>query len=308
MLACLKETLFFPAFDDREVGKLREDLLTEIRSLSEDNLEHIKQEFYVRAYAGHPYGRPTLGTAESVGSVTPQELAAFHAASWTPDRTVVAVAGDVEPDEVAAWVATRWADLPRAEAQPWKVETGAAAGWPAPPQAETLELGKGYWTVNWGRPGASWGDEDWFPSVVLSRMAGSDHFYKYVYGEGVSYRSWIRFWEHLGSGAWILENDVKRDRFDEILAMFDEDLTRYATKGFAKGEFRDAVQRLVNAHVLDGQDNALRAWNLAVAEGNGGFGRYTGTPDLLRAVTYAQVQGLAREVFAPEGVLRLVLR
>jgi zinc protease len=309
MLACLKETLFFPSFAAKEVEKLREDQLTEIRSLPENNLEYIKQEFYVRAFAGHPYGRPTVGTEESVGALTTAELAAFHASNWKPERTVVSVVGSIEPSAVAEWLAAHWADLPRAAAEPWKLDAAQAADWTAAAGSASLDLGKDYWTVNWGRPGASSGDGAWFPSVVLSRIAGNDHFYKYVYGEGVSYRSWIRFWDHLGPGAWILENDVKRDRFDEILAMFDEDLTRYSMRGFSRKEFTDAVQRLVNGHVLDAQSNAMQAWNLAVAEGNGaGFRRHTAAPESMRAVTYKQVQGLAREVFEPAGMWRLVQR
>jgi zinc protease len=308
MLACLKETLFFPTFDPTEVAKLREDLLTEIRGLPEDNLEFIKQEFYVRAYPGHPYGRPTVGTEESVGNLETADLQEFHAAHWTPARTVVSVVGDVDPDQVAEWIASRWADLPDDAAEPWTVDVSAhPVAWDAPAETQVLALGKDYWTVNWGRPGAGAASDRLLTSIVLGRMAGNDHFYKYVYGEGVSYRSWINFWENLGAGTWILENDVKRDRFDEILAMFDEDLARYASQGFAPDEFDDAVQRLVNAHVLDQQDNRLTAWKLAVAVGDGlGFRSHTQRPEALGAVTFAQVQELAKDVFAPEEVLRLV--
>jgi zinc protease len=309
MLACLKETLFFPKFAAKEIEKLREDQLTEIRSLPENNLEYIKQEFYVRAFAGHPYGRPTVGTEESVAALGEKELAAFHSTNWKPERTVVSVVGNVDAAAVAEWVSARWADLPDVAAEPGRIEAAAATGWTGSTGTGSLDLGKEYWTVNWGRPGAACGEGAWFPSVVLSRIAGNDHFYKYVYGEGVSYRSWIRFWDQLGPGAWILENDVKRDRFDEILGMFEEDLARYSTRGFTKREFADAVQRLVNGHVLDAQNNAMQAWNLAVAEGNGaGFRRHTGATDSLRAVGYDEVQSLSRDVFEPAGVYRLVQR
>jgi predicted Zn-dependent peptidase len=161
--------------------------------------------------------------------------------------------------------------------------------------------------VNWGKPGAAWDDPKWVPSVVLSQIAGNDHFYKYVYGEGVSYRSWIRFWPNLGSGTWIVENDVKRERFDEILGKFDEDLARYATSGFTEKEYADAVQRLVNSDILDAQTNSMLAWKLAVAEGNGGdFTRATKLVEGMRAVSHAEVQELAREVFPSRTMLRIV--
>jgi zinc protease len=307
MLACLKETLFFPSFATNQVEKLRQDLLNEVRSLPENNLEYIKQEFYDRVFAGHPYGHPTVGTEESLTALTADDLESFHDRVWTPAHTVVVIVGDVDPAEVAEWIAGRWADLDATPSAPWTVTREPLADWQPPSATQVLDLGKDYWTVNWGRPGCAFDDDRYFPSVVLARMAGNDHFYKYVYGEGVSYRSWINLWPNLGASAWILENDVKRDRFDEILAMFDEDLVRYSTQGFPQQELDDAITRLGNTHVLRGQDNALTAWRLAVAEGNGvGFRRYTDEVAALRAVQLDDVQALAREVFAPEGIFRLV--
>jgi zinc protease len=309
LLACLKESLFFPAFDSTRVERVRAKLLTEIGAIEEDQLELLKQEFYVRAYAGHPYGRPTVGTRESIAAVSPHDLALFHESVWTPDRCVVVIVGDVNAEEVAGWIASHWADLPSRRAGALAPSPPADWTFRAPAEIQTLERGKEYWTVNWGKPGAAFGEEEYWPSVVLSQVAGNDHFYKYVYGEGVSYRSWVRFWPNLGSGTWILENDVKRERFDEILGMFEEDLSRYASRGFTKKEFEDAVQRLVNSEILDAQTGAILAWNLAVAEGNGvGFPEETQAVERLRSVSFDDVQDLARVVFPPQGMLRLAQR
>ena len=70
---------------------MRGDLLTEARGLPEHALEYTKQEFYLHAFAGHPYGRPTVGTPASLTALTPNTLAAHHRQNWTPAHTVVAV-------------------------------------------------------------------------------------------------------------------------------------------------------------------------------------------------------------------------
>lgn len=309
ILACLKETLFFPKFDSKEASKLRDDLVTQARLLPENQLEYIKQEFYRKAYAGHPYGRVPFGTEQTLAAIGVPELKAFHGANWTPDRTVVSVIGDVDADTLAAWVSTRWADVGGGEKAPWQLDAAtvaAAPTWNPAAATQVIELGKDLWTVNWGRTGCAMSDAEYFPSVVLARVAGNDHFYKYVYGEGVSYRSWINFWPHLGPGAWILENDVKRERFDETMGKFEEDLKRYVTEGFPKKEFDDAVQRLVSSKILDGQDNAMTAWKLAVAEGDGvGFRVETEAVERMRAVKYEDSQALAKRVFAPGAILRV---
>jgi predicted Zn-dependent peptidase len=137
-------------------------------------------------------------------------------------------------------------------------------------------------------------------------MAGNDHFYKYVYGEGVSYRSWVNFWSHLGPGAWILENDVQRERFDDVLDLFDEDLVRYRAMGFDAEEFERAKKRLLNGFVLGAQSNGTLAWNLAVSEGNGvGYETYLSTPDQVDGVTLEELTALAKKIFDPTGILRL---
>src|SRR6185436_10088630 len=108
--------MFFPAFDSTEVEKVRTRLLTEVKAIEEDQLEWIKQEFYVRAYGDHPYGRPTIGTEESIKSITPADLEAFHRAEWTPNRAVVVLVGDVKPEEVATFISKNWADVPATSA------------------------------------------------------------------------------------------------------------------------------------------------------------------------------------------------
>ena len=309
VLALLKETVFFPEFEPREVAKLRADLTTAAHLLPENQLEYLKQEFYRKAYTGHPYGRVTFGTEETLAGIRIGELEAFHHDWWTPNRFVVSIVGDVKPEEVANWIAAHWADVGAGTAVPWQIDpakVAAAPTWDPPRDVQTIELGKDLWTVNWGRPGVTMADPEYAASVVLGRIAGNDHFYKYVYGEGVSYRSWIRFWEHLGPGAWILENDVKRERFDEICAKFEEDLVRYSTQGFTRQEFDDAVQRLVNTTILDGQDNSLTAWQLAVTEGDGvGYRTSTEWVDRIHGVAYEDTQKLAKVVFDPAKILRV---
>ncbi len=312
MLACLRETMFFPTFPAKEVEKAREDLMAEARRLPENQLEYLKQEFYRRAFPEHPYGRVTFGTEATLKSISAAELKAFHAQNWIPSRVVVAVVGDIRPEDVAQWMSLNWAEIGGGTASPWTLDPAtvtAAPAWRPPRELQNIVLGKDLWCVNWGRPGVAMSDPDYMTSVVLSRVAGNDHFYKYVYGEGVSYRSWIRFWEHLGPGVWIIENDIKRERFDEIRAMFEADLVRYAGGGLTEPEFNDAVQRLVNTQVLDTQSNAMSAWKLAIAEGNGlGYTAETQMVPRLRAVEYLKAQEMAREVFAPEGILRVALK
>ena len=49
-------------------------------------------------FGSHPLGRAVIGTAEVVGAVTREQLAAFHAQRYLPHSIVVAAAGSVDHD------------------------------------------------------------------------------------------------------------------------------------------------------------------------------------------------------------------
>ncbi len=49
-------------------------------------------------FGSHPLGRAVIGTAEVVGAVTREQLAAFHAERYRPDSIVIAAAGSIDHD------------------------------------------------------------------------------------------------------------------------------------------------------------------------------------------------------------------
>ncbi len=49
-------------------------------------------------FGGHPYGRPVLGTRESLAAIDGPVLGDFHRRFYRPSNAVVAVAGDIGPE------------------------------------------------------------------------------------------------------------------------------------------------------------------------------------------------------------------
>ena len=307
-LALAGEAVFRPTFPDGEVAKAREVLLSEIDTLSEDNLELIKQEFYRFAYAGHPYGRPTIGDRSTVEAIAAADVRAFHAATWTPDRVTIAVSGHVKPEEVAELVATRLGDVKGTRAGPLPATT-APEPRPVPERRKTLVLGKQQHCVNFGFTTLPSSDPR-FPALdLVTAIARGRHFYKYVYDRGVSYRSWIKVWEHRGPSAWILENDINHEAFDPTVAEMEHDLQDYARAAFSQLEVNLSRTRALNRAVLDEQNGLLMAFELARAQGDGlGFEHQVRLPAAYRAVTLEQVNALAREVFGNRDLYRLILK
>jgi zinc protease len=70
-----------------------------------------KQALGSLLYAGHPYGRPTAGTAAGLAAITIDDVRRFYASHFSRDRLTVGVAGGY-PDGFAGSFAGRFAGLP----------------------------------------------------------------------------------------------------------------------------------------------------------------------------------------------------
>src|SRR5581483_7537154 len=69
-----------------------------------------RQGFMAAVYGKHPYGRPSLGTRQTVQKLTAADCAAFHKKVFVPNNTTVALVGDFNSKEVIEEVKRLTAD------------------------------------------------------------------------------------------------------------------------------------------------------------------------------------------------------
>jgi len=92
----IADLAFKPQLAATDLSLEREVVLEEIarcEDTPDDLVFDLHAEFF---YGRHPYGRPILGTRETVTAVTADDLMALHAASYRPSNLVVAAAGRVD--------------------------------------------------------------------------------------------------------------------------------------------------------------------------------------------------------------------
>src|SRR5438045_6513864 len=94
----MTDMVFAPRF--AELDQEREVVLEEI-AMYEDTPQELVHDLVTEAVFGsHPLGRPVIGTADVISSLTRRSLAAFHRAMYVPGNVVAAVAGNVEHDRL----------------------------------------------------------------------------------------------------------------------------------------------------------------------------------------------------------------
>jgi len=88
-----------PGFAQSEIDRQRQQTLSSLQVSLEDP-EYVANSVFDRlVYGFHPYGLPDIGTAETLASITRDDIVAFHRRYFTPNNAILAIVGDVTSDE-----------------------------------------------------------------------------------------------------------------------------------------------------------------------------------------------------------------
>src|ERR1700739_2552482 len=92
----MTDMVFAPAF--AELDQEREVVLEEI-AMYEDTPQELVHDLFSEAVFGrHALGRPVIGTADVISSVSRRAVAAYHRAMYTGGNIVVSAAGNITHD------------------------------------------------------------------------------------------------------------------------------------------------------------------------------------------------------------------
>jgi zinc protease len=127
--------------------------LADLATLRDDMYRYPMRLAIQSAFAGHPYGVPSLGNEASLRAQSREDLERWHREQLRDAASVIAIVGDAEPAELANVAARHFRELrfqePRPLALPtWpsgrveasekrdKAQTAMVLSWPAPSRAD----------------------------------------------------------------------------------------------------------------------------------------------------------------------------
>ncbi|HWM80410.1 MAG TPA: pitrilysin family protein, partial [Methylomirabilota bacterium] len=168
----LDDMAFRSTFDPKEITAEREVIFEEARIEQDNPKTAIIRQLYGLVFADHPYGRPVLGTTETMNAATQEKLKAFNRQYYTPENMALVVVGPVEAKTVRAMVDGTFGRERRSgyappTAPPLRPLTGSVRRTVERPEQQAhLALG-------WQAPSLS--NPDSFPLDLLSTiLAGSE--------------------------------------------------------------------------------------------------------------------------------------
>lgn len=286
------------AADDVEIE--RAVVLEEIAMRDDDPEDTLGDVFLSAMFGAHPVGRPVIGSAESIASMTRTQLHSFHMRRYTPERMVVAVAGNVDHNEVVSLVREHFGPRlvrGRKPVAPRK-GTGRVTGRPTleivNKDAEQTHLSLGVRT-----PGRHW-EHRWALSVLNTALGGglsSRLFQQIRETRGLAYSVYSTVDTFSDSGALSIYAACLPERFAEVVQVTVDVLEDVARDGITETEYRIAKGSLRGGLVLGLEDSGSRMNRIGRSELNYGAHRtIADTLSRIEAVTLDEVNSVARKL------------
>ncbi len=139
------------AFDPGELQREIEVVCEEIKRSQDSPTRKLSRELFAAAFTRHPYGKPVIGTEQSVRSFTREGILRFYRRWYKPENAVVVVVGDVREAEALelaqklfAWPQGAFEAAPARPAEPRREQPGA--------KLRLEPLKEGYLSIAWPSP------------------------------------------------------------------------------------------------------------------------------------------------------------
>jgi zinc protease len=287
--------------DPAIIGSERQVVIEERRTRTEDDPGgFLGEEVGALAFRAHPYGQPIIGWTADITRITPKEIRAFYRTYYVPNNAMLVVVGDFDAAAVMARVRAVFGPVPRGPAPPpvlaveppqngerrVRVEKPAQLpivylGYPVPnhtsPDAPALELLSVI--LAGGRSSRLYRDLVYERQLALE--AGGDYSYFSLDP------SLFWFW------ATPLPGQTPETLERELLAQ----MARLGRDPVSDVELTRAKNQVEASFVFQDDSIHRRASLLARFELLGGYAKKDAYLDLIRAVTAADLQRVARAYF-----------
>ncbi|MCX6639073.1 MAG: pitrilysin family protein [bacterium] len=298
-LDVLCDLLVSPTLSAEDLEREKLVISEEIRQYEDSPDELIFDYFSKILYGDHPLARPILGSVETVGSISQNQLENHLQNNYPLNRIVIAAAGNLDHRRLVAETEKRL----RLKALDDPPEMPAVM-YPQPTFERYYRPGQGAHLCR-GLPGISYSDQRKFASLLLSNLLGggmsSRLFQRIREKEALAYSVYTFLDSLKSSGVFGIYVGTDPNRVDDTLAVIDEEYRKILKEGIPKDELSRTKEQLKGNLVLGLEGTSGRMFRLAKLEIYlGRFVTLDETLTLIDQVAEAEVMALAQEFLVTE--------
>ncbi|WP_181813366.1 M16 family metallopeptidase [Gaiella occulta] len=297
-LDVMTDMVFAPTFADLDCE--REVVLEEI-AMVEDNPQELVHDLAAEAvFGGHPLGRPVIGRADVISTVSKRSLRAYHRAAYVGANVVLAAAGNVDHDRIGAALAER-GGVPGATLGRVRKPARAAP----PPTLRFRRKNTEQYHVCLAAPGLRRDDPRRYAAglldAILGGSASSRLFQEIREKRGMAYSIYSYASRYVDTGQVGIYVGTREENLRACLEVIADELRDIGAGNIRPGELERAKENMKGRMLLSLESTSARMSRLGKAV-------VTGTEIVsveeserrIDAVTPEDVAALARDVYAPE--------
>jgi predicted Zn-dependent peptidase len=299
--------------EPKDVDAERGVILEEIAMNEDDPADTAHEAFAAQLFGDTPLGRPILGSAESINSITRAQIGEHYQARYRPPNLVVAAAGRLEHEQVVELTRRAfWSQLEQ-HAAPVPPRLPGSHAEPGPVGTGVRLVSRGIEQANLilGCAGLSRTDDRRFALGVLNAALGggmsSRLFQEVREKRGLAYSVYSFTGQHADTGLWGVYAGCLPAKADDVLAICRDEIEKVISGGLTDAELVRGKGQLRGSIVLGLEDPSSRMSRLGKSELV--YSRLEPVDEVLasiEAVTHDDVRAVAATVLAEPKALAVV--
>ena len=301
----ISDVLMNPAFPEREVERVRSEVLGELQGEGDQPAILADKAFHTIVFGSHPYGRPANGTPKSVSQILRKHLLEFHRTHYLPSTTVIAVVGDIRNDEAL--------NLIKKHFGAWSTRHSSPDRFPSPPalsQPVVKVIDKNLTQANiiLGHIGIERANPDFYAVSVMNYILGGGGFSSRLVNRirdelGLAYDVDSGFQANVMPGSFTVRLQTRNATAKQAIASVIEEIKRIRTERVSDQELADAKAYLIGSFPLRLDTTVKLSALLTLIELHGlGLSYFEDYPKGIAAVTIDDVLRVAQKYLHSEAV------
>jgi predicted Zn-dependent peptidase len=257
-LDVMADMIFAPQFAELETE--REVVLEEIAMVDDHPQDLVHDHLAEAMFGTHALGRPVIGTAEVISSISRRSIAAYHRAAYVTGNIVLAAAGNLEHEQIQALL--QRAALRRPDRPPAKVRVRPPLVKEPPPSMRFQRKDTEQYHVCLGAPGIARTDRRRFAASILDAILGgsasSRLFQEIREKRGMAYSVYTFGSQYTDTGQIGVYVGTRAENLDACLEITAEQIAEVMAGKFREREIERAKENLKGRIVLSMESTSNR--------------------------------------------------
>lgn len=260
-LALAADIILHPTFPAKEFDQLKPLLVQAIKRRDDEPMRRGGELLSETFFAGSRMARPTLGTLETVNTLTADHMRSFYAAHYHADKAIFTIAGNFDWNDVVQQV----------EAVLGEWSAGGIAPYrdiPQPKTSAAFEVDKGEQEhVYIAYPAITWGDPDYYAHLLGIEAFGggmtSRLFSEVREKRGLVYNVGAQVNPSRSLGSVLIYGGAPPEKAREMVEVILNELALYEKDGITQDELDRAKIQLKSELVMGSESAGSRMNSIA---------------------------------------------